>query len=173
MRLSRSTAMSGCADDSNPQAPSTRRRFSESEIFMSRQLTIVIMSVTRSAADFETLASQALRLRPRGRVEIGVTSLSSRTLADIPAGGSPWHDYTSCLPSLEKVFPHRDLLPSGEAEHVRANQQLLREKLSIPRRHKLSAAAQFHMPGLLPEPFFEKFPQLRGPRIDHPRRSRR
>jgi hypothetical protein len=140
---------------------------------MSRQLTTVIMSATRSAADFDTLASQALRLRSRGRVELGVTSLSGRTLADIPAGGSPWHDYTSCLPSLEKFFPHRDLLPFVDAGHVRANQQLLREKLSILRRHKLSAAAQFHMPWLLPEPFFEKFPQLRGPRIDHPRRSRR
>src|SRR3954470_15212215 len=140
---------------------------------MSRPMTFVVMSATRSAQDFETLALQALRLRSRGRVELGVTSLSGRTLADIPAGGSPWHDYTSCLPSLQKFFPHRDLLPFVDAGHVRANQQLLREKLSILRRHKLSAAAQFHMPWLLPEPFFEKFPQLRGPRIDHPRRSRR
>jgi hypothetical protein len=131
---------------------------------MARQLTFVIMSATRTAADFEVLAQQAARLNSRGRVEIGVSSLAERTLADIPSGGSPWHDYTSCLPALEKFFPHRDLQPFVDAEHVKRNQTLLREKLSICRTHKLAAAAQFHVPWLLPEPFFDKFPQLRGPR---------
>ena len=138
-----------------------------------KQLTFVVMSATRTAADFDVLASQAAKLRPRGRVEIGISSQAERTLADIPPGGSPWHDYTSCLPSLEKFFPHRDLQPFVDAEHVKRNQALLREKLPILRRRKLAAAAQFHMPWLLPEPFFEKFPHLRGPRIDHPRRSRK
>src|SRR3954471_20092945 len=130
---------------------------------MSRPMTVVVMSATRRVQEFETLASQALRLRQRGRVELGVSSLSGRTLADIPPGGSPWHDYTSCLPSLEKFFPHRDLLPFVDAEHVQRNQQLLRSKLAVLRKHKLSAAAQFHMPWILPEAFFEKFPELRGP----------
>src|SRR5438094_8797062 len=102
---------------------------------MSKQLTFVVMSATRTAADFEVLAAQAARLKPRGRVEIGVSSLAERTLADIPPGGSPWHDYTSTLPSLEKFFPHRDLMPFVDVEHVRRNQQLLREKLPIVRRH--------------------------------------
>ncbi|MEA2735635.1 MAG: hypothetical protein QOE14_2086 [Humisphaera sp.] len=140
---------------------------------MPKQLTFVIMSATRTAADFDVLASQATLLKSRGRVEVGVSSVAERTLSDIPPGGSPWHDYTSCLPSLEKFFPHRDLQPCVDAEHVKRNQQLLREKLVIARRHKLAAAAQFHVPWLLPEAFFDKFPHLRGPRIDHPRRSRR
>ena len=140
---------------------------------MAKQFTFVVMSATRTAADFETLAAQAARLKSRGRVEIGVSSLAERTLADIPPGGSPWHDYTTCLPSLEKFFPHRDLQPFVDAEHVRRNQALLREKLPIIRKHKLAAAAQFHVPWLLPESFFEKFAHLRGPRIDHPRRSRK
>src|SRR3954467_397777 len=138
---------------------------------MSKPLTFVVMSATRTAGDFEVLASQAARLKQRGRVEVGVSSLSGRTVADVPPGGSPWHDYTSCLPSLEKFVPHRDLLPFVDAEHVRKNQQLLRDKLLVLRKHKLAAAAQFHMPWLIPEEFFEKFPRLRGPRIDHPRRS--
>src|SRR5213595_2074238 len=140
---------------------------------MSKQFTFVILSATRTVNDFETLASQVSRLKPRGRVEIAVSSLSERTLSDLPPGGSPWHDYTTCLPSLEKFFPHADLLPFVDGEHVRHNQQLLREKLAILRRRKLAAAAQFHIPWLLPEEFFENFPHLRGPRIDHPRRSRR
>src|SRR6478736_572621 len=113
---------------------------------MSKQLSFVILSATRTVNDFETLASQAARLKSRGRVEIAVSSLSERTLSDIPPGGSSWHDYTTCLPSLEKFFPHRDLLPFVNAEHVRKNQQLLREKLPIVRKHKLNAYAQFHIP---------------------------
>jgi hypothetical protein len=140
---------------------------------MSKQLTFCVMSAIRTAADFEILAAQAARLKSRGRVEIGVSSLAERTTSDIPPGGSSWHDYTTCLPSLEKFFPHRDLQPFVNAEHVRRNQQLLREKLPILRRHKLAAAAQFHVPWLLPEEFFDRHPQLRGPRIDHPRRSRK
>src|SRR5437762_4146104 len=140
---------------------------------MTKQLTIVVMSATRNAREFEVLASLAQRLKPRGRVEVGISNLAERTLSDIPSGGSPWHDYTSCLPSLEKFFPHRDLLPFQNAEHVRKNQQLLRDKLAVVRKHKLSAVAQFHIPWLLPDAFFDKFPQLLGPRIDHPRRSRK
>ena len=140
---------------------------------MPSELTFVVISAIRTAEDFAALAAQAERLKSRGRVEIGVSSLAQRTLGDLPPGGSPWHDYTTCLPALEKFFPHRDLLPFVNAEHVGRNQQLQREKLAIVRRHKLAAAAQFHIPWLLPEEFFEKFPRLRGPRIDHPRRSRR
>ncbi len=140
---------------------------------MAQQLTIVVMSATRKAEEFESLASQAQRLKSRGRVELGISSVAERTLSDIPPGGSPWHDYTSTLPSLEKFFPHRDLAPFVDAEHVKKNQRLLREKVAILRKHKLAAAAQFHVPWILPEAFFERYPHLRGPRIDHPRRSRR
>src|SRR5215204_5160628 len=113
---------------------------------MSKPLTIVVMSATRTVADFEVLAAQAAKLKPRGRVEIGVSSLAERTVSDIPPGGSPWHDYTTCLPSLEKFFPARDLAPFVDAEHLKRNQQLLREKLGIVRKHKLGAVAQFHVP---------------------------
>src|SRR5687768_14800915 len=140
---------------------------------MARQLTFVVMSATRTPEDFEVLAAQAARLKSRGRVEVGINSLSERTLSDIPEGGSSWHDYTTTLPSLEKFFPHKDLLPFVDREHVRKNQELLRAKLPILRKHKLAAAAQFHVPWHLPDGFFDKYQHLRGPRIDHPRRSRK
>lgn len=140
---------------------------------MSKPLTFIVMTAVRDMDDYASLASQAARLKPRGKVDVAVTSLSSRTLADIPPGGSPWHDYTSCLPALEKFVPHKDLEPFVDREHVRRNREQLAQSVAILRQHKLGAAAQFHIPWLLPEPFFEKHPHLRGPRIDHPRRSRR
>ena len=53
---------------------------------MTKQLTFVVMSATRTAADFEVLAAQAARLKSRGRVEIGVSSLAERTTQRHPAG---------------------------------------------------------------------------------------
>lgn len=140
---------------------------------MAAQPTFIVMSATPSVEEFDVLASQAARLKARGRVEIGISSLRQRSTADLVPGLSTWHDYTSSLPALEKFFPHRDLEPFVDREHVARNQELLRAKLPVLRRHKLSAAAQFHIPWMLPEPFFDAYPHLRGPRIDHPRRSRR
>ena len=45
--------------------------------------------------------------------------MRERTVADLVPGVSSWHDYTTCLPSLEKFFPHRDLEPLVDGEHVR------------------------------------------------------
>jgi hypothetical protein len=140
---------------------------------MTKPVTFVLSSTSRSADDFATLADQGKRLQARGPVQMHVASVSGRSHADIPPGGSPWHDYTSYLPSLEKFFPHDDLAPFLNAEYVAKNQRLLREKLTVLRRHKMAAAAHFHLPWHLPEAFFAKFPKLRGPRIDHPRRTRR
>src|SRR5438045_5937593 len=106
---------------------------------MNKPLTFVVMSATRQAADFEKLAAQAQRLKAHGKVELSVTSLAERTLSDIPPGGSPWHDYTTCLPSLEKFFPHREIAPFVDAEHTRKNRKLLSECLAILRKHKLGA----------------------------------
>ena len=71
----------------------------------SKQLTFVVMSATRTAADFEVLAAQAARLKSRGRVEVGVSSLAERTISDIPPGGSPWHDYTTLPAVAGKILP--------------------------------------------------------------------
>ena len=51
------------------------------------------------------------------------------------------------------------------------NRQLLLYKASVLRELGLYAAFRSNEPRFLPEAFFEKYPHLRGPRVDHPRRS--
>lgn len=139
---------------------------------MSKPLTFVISSASRNIDDFQTLAQQAARLQQRGRVEMGISTLGGPTRNEIPPGGSPWHAYTNWLASLEKFFPHPDLLPFIDTQHVQRNQQLLREKVAILRNLGMGAAVAFHMPWYLPADFFARYPHLRGPRVDHPRRTR-
>jgi hypothetical protein len=133
--------------------------------------TFSLYSVLASAADFETLATQALPLKQHGNVEITIATQAERTLADIPKGGSPWHDYTSYLPTLHKFFPAKAIAPFLDGGHVERNRALLKESVGILRKHGYTAAFFAHLPFYMPEGFFEAYPHLRGARCDHPRRS--
>ena len=50
---------------------------------------------------------------------------------------------------------------------------LLEERCKILRRLGLKAHWGSNIPQVMPEAFFAAYPQLRGPRVDHPRRSKR
>jgi hypothetical protein len=139
---------------------------------LSKPLTFVIDVAVRKGPEMETYARLADRLKRHGRVEMTVSSICQRSVADIPPGGSSWHDYTSWLPSLEKFFPHKSMVPFLDAKHIAGNRKLMRDSLAVIRKHKMGAAVNFHAPWYLPEAFFAKYPHLRGPRIDHPRRTR-
>ena len=139
---------------------------------MTQDKAFVITVAVRNPADFAIFAAQAAKLKRHGKVAMMVSSLSRKTVEDIPAGGSPWHEYTACLSVLHKFFPHPRIAPFLNARHVRENRALLRSCVKVLRRHKLNAAFATHEPFYLPEAFFVKYPHLRGARVDHPRRSR-
>jgi len=126
----------------------------------------------RNAAEVEGVAERAAVLKKHGRVEMLVGALAERTAADIPAGGSSWHDYTSYLSTWQKLFPHPKMQPFLDMEHVGRNRALLRDVMQVVRKNGYAAGLQFHTPFYLPEGFYERYPHLRGPRCDHPRRSR-
>jgi hypothetical protein len=63
--------------------------------------------------------------------------------------------------------------PFIPADFVAKNRELLLGKAAIVRELGLEAAAELKENHFLPEAFFQKYPQLRGPRVDHPRRSKR
>lgn len=58
------------------------------------------------------------------------------------------------------------------ADFVRNNVLLMQEKHAILEKVGLKAAFVGHEPVYFPEPLFTTFPHWRGPRIDHPRRSK-
>ena len=141
---------------------------------MSKDKSFIVTTSVRSAAEFETFAKLASRLRRFGAVAMNVSQLSGKTLEDVPEGGSPWHEYTACLPVLaKKFFPHPKAAPFVNAAYVRKNVALLRACAGVLRKHKLDAAFNTHDPFFMPEEFFAKYPHLRGARLDHPRRTRR
>ena len=136
------------------------------------QKTFIIQNCIRNLDDFSFLVEQAARLKPFGRVEVNISTLAARGSHDIPPGGSPWHAYPASNPTVFKFVPHKKIAPSLPAEFVKKNRELLQAKLGILRAAGLGAAFWSYELSMLPEAFFEAHPHLRGPRIDHPRRSR-
>lgn len=141
---------------------------------MSADKSFIVSVHVRSASEFEPFAALAGQLKRFGEVAMNVSQLSGKTLEDVPEGGSAWHEYTSCLPVLnKKFFPHPKEAPFLNMAHVRKNVALLRACVKVLRKHKLNAAFNTHDPFFMPEAFFTKYPHLRGARLDHPRRSRK
>lgn len=136
-----------------------------------KERVFVIHAPIRDLDEFRILAKQATRLKPYGKVEINISTLAEKGFHDIPEGGSPWHEYASNNPTPYKFFPDPRIAPFIPAEFVKKNRQLLLDKAEILREYGLGAAFWCYEPNFLPEEFFEVYPHMRGPRVDHPRRS--
>ena len=132
----------------------------------------VVTATVRNEKDFGVFAAQAARLKRFGRVEMGLHSLSGKTFSDIPEGGSPWHEYTACLSAMRKFFDDPKVSPFVDRPHVRRNRRLLSACAKVVKRLRLGSAFTVHVPFFMSEEFFRRHPRLRGPRVDHPRRSR-
>ncbi|MBK8088869.1 MAG: hypothetical protein IPK31_13510 [Chitinophagaceae bacterium] len=121
--------------------------------------------------EFKNLVKAASRLKPYGKVQINIATLADKSFHEIPKGGNPWNEYASNNATLFKFFPDAKVAPFIPAEFVRKNRQLLLDKAKILRENGMEAAFFANEPGFLPAAFFDAYPQLLGPRVDHPRRS--
>ena len=133
--------------------------------------TFVIGNCITDLNEFRNLVKAASRLKKFGTVQINIGSLADKSFYEIPEGGNPWNEYASNNPTLSKFFPDTKIAPFIPAEFVRKNRQLLLDKAKILRENVMEAAFFANEPGFLPSSFFDTYPQLRGPRVDHPRRS--
>ena len=135
--------------------------------------TFVLHSSTRDVNEFRDFVKIAARLKPYGRVLVDIGVLADKSWYEMPAGGSPWHEYATDHGALFKFYPHPKIAPFLPADWVARNRELLLAKAAILRKAGLEAAFASNDTHFLPEAFFRKYPHLRGPRVDHPRRSRR
>ena len=133
----------------------------------------ILLYPTRDARQFAAFARSAARLKKYGRVLLDVSTLADQSFHEVPPGGSSWHDYTTEKPSFFKVVPHPKIAPFLPADYIRRNRDLLRAKSATLKKLGLGAAFHGQEPYFAPEAFLRKYPGLRGPRVDHPRRSTR
>ena len=134
--------------------------------------TFILKSSTRDLDEFRGFVKIAARLKPYGRVQVDIGILADKSWYEMPSGGSAWHEYATDAGAMYKFFPHPKIAPFLPAEWVAANRKLLLAKAAMLREAGLDAAFSSNDTHFLPEEFFRKYPELRGPRVDHPRRSR-
>ncbi len=135
--------------------------------------TFVLHGPTCDLRRYREFAELACRLKQYGRVQVNIAAVSSKAWHELPEGGSPWHDYADYNPADFKFFPHPSIAPHLPGDWVARNRELLLAKAAVLRELELEAAFWGYGGAFLPESFFEQHPHLRGPRIDHPRRSRK
>jgi len=128
---------------------------------------------SKNLEEFRAYAELAARMKTYGRVQIQISALADKGWYEIPEGGSPWHEYACDIPAPWKFYPHPKIAPHLPAEWVEKNRKLLLAKAAIVRELGLEAVFVGKNTHMLPESFFKEYPHLRGPRVDHPRRSRK
>jgi len=75
--------------------------------------------------------------------------------------------------SLLKIFPPPEVQPYVNTEYAARVSAILEKRCEILRKYGLKAVWNANEPAVLPEAFFTEYPELRGPRIDQPNRSRK
>ncbi|MCX6622260.1 MAG: hypothetical protein NTY38_14570 [Acidobacteria bacterium] len=133
--------------------------------------TFIFHNAIRDLGEFRAYAGTAARLKRYGTVQIDIGVLAEKSPVHMPGVRSPWHDYGAYMATMWAFFPHPKLAPYVPAEWVARNRQLLLGKVAILRELGLEAVFSANETQFLPEPFFRKYPELRGPRVDHPLRS--
>lgn len=129
--------------------------------------------MSRDIDEFATYAKMVLPLKQFGQVIMTVHTLMKPRPLDLPDGHNAWHEYLTMLPTLTCFFPHPRLQPYLDMDYVRLNQQALAQRVAVLSEHGLGAHITPIIPSFWPEAFFRDNPHLRGPRVDHPRRSRK
>ena len=74
---------------------------------------------------------------------------------------------------LLTIFPPAELRPYVDAQYAAEVSGILRQRCAVLGRMGLKGVWNANEPEVLPEAFFTAHPELRGPRIDQPNRSRK
>lgn len=135
--------------------------------------TFILDNCSRDIDEFRAFAQAAGKLKPYGDVQINIGVLADKSWYEMPSFNSPWHEYANEMSCMAKFFPHPKVAPYIPADWVAKNRSLLLAKADVLRQLGLHAAFSSDDTHFLPEAFFDQYPYLRGPRIDHPRRSNR
>jgi hypothetical protein len=122
-----------------------------------------------SLAVFERKATLAKRL---GATHVPITDGLPPAKWQLQPADDPYPGWFIQRPDFLKLFPPAEVQPFVDMEYGRRVVMLLEERCKILRRLGLKAHWGSNIPQVLPEAFFVAYPQLRGPRVDQPNRSR-
>ena len=120
-------------------------------------------------AIFERKAALAKRL---GATHVPITDALPTAQWQLQPANDPYPAWFIQRPDFVKLFPPPEIEPFVDNDYGRRVAKILEDRCAILRRLGLKAHWGANIPQVLPETFFQKYPELRGPRVDQPNRSR-
>jgi hypothetical protein len=133
---------------------------------------IILNNCENDLRAFESYAACAKTLADDFDVRVVINHLHRPHWEEWPDRDDPYPLYFIGSPTLRDFALHPALKTVQDAAFIRGNQRLMRAKAAILEKHGLRGAFGALEPIYLRETFLRKFPAWRGPRVDHPRRSR-
>jgi hypothetical protein len=126
----------------------------------------------REAADLALFERKATLAKELGATHMVVTDgLPLATWEMDPTDPYPmWFVHHA---SLLKIFPPKDVQPYVNAKYSAEVQGVLQGRCAVLAKYGLKGVWSANEPAVMPEAFFTAHPELRGPRIDQPNRSRK
>jgi hypothetical protein len=128
--------------------------------------------LTNPHADLSRFEALARRAKEAGVTHVTVSSLAEKSRWEIDDQTDPYLHWSIIHASLFKVMPPevlRHWVPSKWAADFLG---LVQRRLEVLSKLGLKGAFLAYEPMWWPESAFEKMPGLRGPRVDHPLRSK-
>jgi hypothetical protein len=126
----------------------------------------------RAASGLEAFEHTAARARQLGATHVVITEDIPPALWEMDVPGDPYPAWYMYHPGLLKIFPPAALSRFVDRDYAERVAALFQARCEVLRRLGLKAAYIANEPHVLPEAFFAEHPDLRGPRVDHPNRSR-
>jgi hypothetical protein len=129
-------------------------------------------SARRDAADLVQFEKKAALSKELGATHIPITDglpLSTWELDE----ADPYPAWYVHHASLLKIFPPPEVQPYVNMDYATKVSAILEKRCEILRKYGLKAVWNANEPAVMPEAFFTAYPELRGPRIDQPNRSRK
>jgi hypothetical protein len=133
---------------------------------------LILSASVRTLAEFRALAQAAARLADTFDVRVVVSHLAHKNYAALRWPDDPYIQYSYNLTGLFDLVIPEPLEGLFDAAFVAENRALMRQKLNILAEAGLRGAAYVREPAYMPAEVYDRYPDWRGPRIDHPRRSR-
>ena len=106
-----------------------------------------------------------------GFTHIEVNALASSFPLEKGVSGEFYPDFYTYCPALDQFVSSRLNQGIYPAEYLRNNLEVLKENARLALNYGLVPGLLCFEPRSVPEAFFEKYPTLRGARVDHPFRS--
>lgn len=128
--------------------------------------------VAMGAPDLAAFERNAKLAKELGATHMVITDNLPPALWQFDPPGDPYPAWFVYRPALLKIFPPKEVQPYVNMEYAEKVAQLLEARCRILRQLGLKAYWAANEPQVMPEAFFTAHPELRGPRVDQPNRSR-